>query len=362
MSAEKYAVILAGGKGERFWPLSTSKHPKQFLSLVGDKTLLEQAVDRLDGFIAPDHIFVITNEDLVDVACAAAPTLPVENVIGEPIGRDTAAAIALGAALVKSKVPDGVFAVLTADHIIEDVDLFQQTLSDAMDLASKDDVLLTIGIKPVFASTGYGYIKAGEKQAESKAGILFDKADSFVEKPDAATAEKYVDAGSYYWNSGMFIWSVSAIEKAFAAYRAPLADLIEILTPVVGTDAFAAEFKRVYDGLEKISIDYAIMEHADNVLVARGVFSWDDVGAWPALENHFDKDAANNVPVGSVQVLDASDNIVISKDHLTALIGVKDLIVVQAEGATLICHKDKAQDIKQLVQELRENAAFSKLV
>lgn len=358
---KRYAIILAGGKGERFWPLSTSEHPKQFLSLIGEKTLLAQAVDRLDGVVETSCIFVITSEDLADVARQSAPSLPPENVIGEPIGRDTAAAIALGAALVKRRDPQGVMAILTADHIIGDLDVFRNTLRDAMDLAASGEVLVTIGVKPVFPSTGYGYVQAGEFHGTGRAGTVFDRAQRFVEKPNAETACRYVREGGYYWNSGMFIWSVGSIERAFQMYRPPLHAMIQTLDAAKGRDAFTAAFHRIYAELEKISIDYAIMEKADNVMMARGTFSWDDVGSWPALENHFERDEQNNVVIGDGVPMQAANNIIYSKQHLTAVIGVSDVIVVQAEGVTLVCRKDQAQHIKQMVQQLQRDGRYARL-
>ncbi|NCC50372.1 MAG: mannose-1-phosphate guanyltransferase [Spartobacteria bacterium] len=354
MSVDAYAVILAGGKGERFWPLSTSKHPKQFLSLVGDKPLLAQAVDRLNGLVPPEKIFVITNADLVDTASASAPALPKENIIGEPVGRDTAAAIALGAALVARRNPDGVFAVLTADHIIGDIEVYAQTLRDSFTLAAREEVLLTIGIKPAFPSTGYGYIEAGDLREKSAAGTVFRQARRFVEKPDLTHAQQYLGEGHYFWNSGMFIWSARAIEHAFAAYRPPLSEMINALREAPDEDAFTRAFHAAFASLEKISIDYAVMEKADNVVMAEGTFAWDDVGAWPALRNHFPADGAGNVLIGQAMQLDCADTTVVSHNRLTTLIGVRDLIVVQADGATLICPRDRAQDIKQLVHEMQQ--------
>ena len=361
MTIERFAVILAGGKGERFWPMSTASHPKQFLSLVGDKPLLSQAVERLHGVVDPDHVLVITNADLVEVARQAAPQLPPENVIGEPVGRDTAAAIALGAALIRSRCPEAVFCVLTADHVIGDLPLFRRTLEDAMSLAAREKLLLTIGLKPDYPGTGFGYIQTG-KRLDNDAETIFMQSLRFVEKPDLPTAESYLASGDYWWNSGMFIWSVSSIQAAFAAYCPPLAALIDRLAAAAGHTDWPEVLAAAYAELDKVSIDYAVMEHADNVAVAKGVFSWDDVGSWPAVAHHFDADAAGNVAVGQVELLDTSNTITVSKGRLTALIGVKDLIVVQADGATLVCHKDCAQDIKALVQNLRKQSAYADLV
>lgn len=362
MSVDAYAVILAGGKGERFWPLSTSRRPKQFLSLVGDKPLLAQAVDRLEGVITPENVLVITNGDLSAAASKAAPQLPVDNIIGEPIGRDTAAAIALGAALIKKRNPEAVFTVLTADHVIKDLDIFRQTLKDGLELAGRENVLVTIGITPSGPSTGYGYIESGDLHLKTDCGTQLLKARKFVEKPDRATAESYIAAGNYFWNSGMFMWSVSSIEKALKQFRPALSRMMGELAPAIGTPGFSAALEQVYGELEKISIDYAVMEKADNVIVARGTFSWDDVGAWPAIENHFEPDENGNIVVGTLERVDAESNIVVSRERLTALLGVRDLIVVQAPGVTLVCPKNRAQDVKKLVQQLHANGGYEEVL
>ncbi len=358
---ERYAVIMAGGKGERFWPLSTSKNPKQLLALVGDKPLIAQAVDRLDGLVPPENVFVVTNADLIEATRAAAPQLPPENIVGEPVGRDTAAAVACGGALVAARDPEGVFAVLTADQVMGDLNVFSATLKGGMDLAAQNNILVTIGIKPTFPSTGFGYIESGNT-FESAEGIEFRKAVRFVEKPDEAAASEYLAIGKFYWNSGMFIWSVQSLKKAFAAHCPEMAELMDILTGYAKDGKIVEGMDATYPNLGKISIDYALMEKADNIVMACGTFAWDDVGSWPALESHFPQDECGNTKIGQVETLNADGNIVYSKDRLTAVIGVKDLIVVQAEGVTLVCPKDRAQDIKQMVVALREKGDFSKLL
>lgn len=352
-----YAVILAGGRGERFWPLSTTRRPKQLLSLVGDEPLMAQAVSRLEGLIPPERIFVITNEDLVEATRDSIPVVPSKQIIGEPMGRDTAPAVALGALLVKAEDPGAAFCVLTADHVIGDLDVFRKTLREGMKLARSRDVLITIGIEPQGPSTGYGYIEAGEPDRQA-AGVEFFRAKRFVEKPDLETAEEYVRSGRYFWNSGMFIWSVSALEKGLKAHRPPLAEMMDRLAGKVGRGDFLQSVQAEYENLEKISIDYALMEKADNIVMAKGVFAWDDVGSWPALENHFTPDQAGNVVIGETEGLDAGSNIVYSKDRLTALLGVENLVVVQAEGVTLVCAKDRAQDIKKLVEQVRKAGRY----
>ena len=356
-----FAVILAGGKGERFWPLSTSRMPKQLLSLVGGKPLLAQAVDRLDGLISPSRIFVITNKDLVVATRKAAPALPMKNIIGEPFGRDTAAAIAVGAALVKERNPDGVFCVLTADHIMGDIPLFRRTLKACLNRAQREPVLITIGIKPRSPNTGYGYIEA-EPRNRRNDGVRFCRARRFVEKPNIRKAKKYFETGNFYWNSGMFAWSVATIEEAFRKYRPALFDLMNKLIKVAGKPEFDEELRRGYEPLEKISIDFALMEKADNIWMARGMFRWDDVGSWTALEDHIPKNREGNVLVGTCESIHAHNNIVLSNDRLTALVGVRDLIVVQAMGVTLICPKDRAQDVKKLVEKLKSSGRYAEVL
>jgi len=359
--AGRYAVIMAGGKGERFWPLSTSKHPKQLLALVGDKPLIAQAVDRLDGLTPPENVFVVTNADLIEATQQAAPMLPAENVVGEPIGRDTAAAVACGGALVAAKDPDGVFAVLTADQVMGDLDVFKATLRCGMDLAAQNEILVTIGIQPASPSTGFGYIESGEDFGEAE-GIQFKKAVRFVEKPDEATAQGYIDSGTFFWNSGMFIWSVPTLGKAFAEHCPEMKELMDELTEYATRGEIFQGLEKTYPTLGKISIDYALMEKADNIVMACGTFAWDDVGSWPALESHFPKDDGGNTLIGTCEQIDSKNNIIVSKDRLTAVIGAENLVVVQAEGVTLVCPKEKAQDIKKMVSKLLENGSYQDLL
>ncbi|HMO05652.1 MAG TPA: sugar phosphate nucleotidyltransferase [Kiritimatiellia bacterium] len=356
-----YAVILAGGRGERFWPLSTAKRPKQLLSLVAEKALLAQAVDRLEGLIPHERVLVVTNQDLVEATRRAAPYLPPENVVGEPVGRDTAPAVALSAALVKARDPQGVFCILTADHVIGNLDVFRATLADALGIAARKDVLITIGIQPTEPATGYGYIQLGDS-VPSGTSTSFAKARRFVEKPDLTTAQAYVASGDYVWNSGMFIWSVASIEKALLQHRPGIGAIIETISTAARAGHLDAVLKEMFASVEKISIDYAVMEKADNIIAARGTFAWDDVGSWTALENHFPKDPAGNTLIGTCETLDAANNIVFSRDHLTALLGVNNLIVVQSEGVTLVCPRDRAQDIKQMVVLLRGKGTYHEVL
>ena len=362
MASPDYAVILAGGRGERFWPLSRTLRPKQLLSLVGDSSLLAHAVDRLRGLIEPERVFVITNADLVGPSREAAPNLPPANILGEPMGRDTAAAAALGAALVRSRDPDAAFCVLTADHVIGDLERFRDTLREGLALARNRPVLVTIGIQPDHPSTGYGYIEAGAP-VHAAGGIDFFQAQRFVEKPPLDQAREYLASGAYCWNSGMFIWAAETLLQGFRRHHPPLADAIDTWTDAARAGRLDASLAETYDSLEKIAIDYALMEKADNIVMARGCFAWDDVGSWPALANHIEADGGGNVILGACEAVDSSGNIVVDDTgRLTALVGVEDLVVVQADGVTLVCRKDRAQDVKQLVERLRANPDYTHLL
>lgn len=349
-----YAVIMAGGKGERFWPLSTSRKPKQLLELIGDRPLIAEAVERVRDLSPADRVFVITNGDLVDATRAVLPDLPPDHIIGEPMGRDTAAAVALGCALVEARDPEGVMAVMTADHVMGDLPIFNRTLSEALDLAAREDVLITMGIRPAHPDTGFGYIRAAE-EFPTPGDTRFYRVKKFEEKPDLRRARQFVDSGECYWNSGMFIWSAPSLRRALNRHCPTLTRMMDLVAPHIGTDRFLELLREEYQKLSKISVDYALMEKADNLLMALGEFAWDDVGSWPAIVRHFPTDDAGNTRIGKTEVLDGTGNIIYSRDdHLTACMGVDHLIVVQADGVTLVCAKDKAQSLKQLVKGLHE--------
>ncbi|WFB35900.1 sugar phosphate nucleotidyltransferase [Kiritimatiellota bacterium B12222] len=360
-TSSQYAVIMAGGRGERFWPLSTSKRPKQLLDLVGDRALIAQAVERIKDLIPAENVFVITNADLVDATCEALPELPKSNVIGEPMGRDTAAAVALGCALVEAKDPKASFAILTADQVMGDLPVFNRTLADALKLAREEDVLITMGIQPAHPDTGFGYIRASEAY-EAESDTSFFKVKKFEEKPSLSRAKEFVDSGECFWNSGMFIWSVRSLRKAMLRHCPPLTRLMDLMLPHIGKASFDEKLLAEYEQLSKISIDYALMEKANNIVMARGEFAWDDVGSWPALENHFPQDDHGNTLMGNAEMLASDGNIVYSRGRLTACVGVSDLIVVQAEGVTLVCAKDQAQSIKQMVKRLHERGDCGELL
>ena len=283
-----YAVIMAGGYGERFWPLSTKDKPKQFINLINDQSLLEMTVERISPIFSNSNIVIITNNDHLELTKKTFPNIPEENIIGEPLLRDTGAAITTSLAFIKNLNPNATFCVLASDHFIDDKKNFNNTILNSMSLAAEDNILITIGIKPTFPSTGYGYIKKATLYKTVK-DLKFYITKRFVEKPKIENAKYYVSDKDYYWNSGIFIWSVNSLEKALE-HSTSLFNYYNKLLPYVEKNQINQGLKELYPDLEKISIDYALMEKVNNIVVVDGVFDWSDVGTWDSLETIFDKD------------------------------------------------------------------------
>lgn len=346
-----YAVIMAGGSGERFWPLSTSARPKQFVSIFGGKPLIRHAVDRLEGLVPPERIIIVTADALVGATREACPSVPHDNIIGEPMRRDTAAACALSLGLVKARDPNGVAAILTADQLMADVETFRRTLADAFSVASSNDAIVTIGIVPTCPATGFGYIECGD-ECSLGVGTRMRRALRFVEKPDAATARSYVESGRFRWNSGMFIWSVATMGSAFASHAPQLLPLVDAAATATSGTMLAERIATIYPGLVKISLDYAVMEKCRNIITAEGDFGWDDVGSWPAIAAHMPADGNGNIVLGAVAAEDSRDNIVVNTadGRILAVLGCENMVVVQTPTATLVCPKDSAQNLKALVK------------
>ena len=361
--AERFVVIMAGGRGERFWPQSRLATPKHLLPIVGDKTMLAQTVDRVVGVVPRANVFVITTQAQLKGCQAACPDLPTANIVAEPMGRDTAAATGLALLLVKQRNPQAAFAMLPADHVIHDVAEYQKLLQVAFESAEAADVLVTLGITPAEAATGFGYIQQSGPWKEIS-GRAVKAVKRFVEKPDLETAKAYVSSGEYFWNAGMFVWRVPVVENAFKLYAPDLyVGLTKLESTVKSTGDWAAPLAQLYPTLPKISVDYALMEKSTNVVVVPATFDWDDVGAWPAIAKHFKPDASGNVLRGVAMVEDGRNNIIVSDDgHLTAVVGASDLIVVHTPEATLVCPKDKAQDIKALLKRLADDPAKKKFL
>jgi len=361
---ERYIVIMAGGRGERFWPESRLSRPKQLLPIVGDKAMLAQTIERLDGLIPVENIFVITNSAQRTAVLKVCPGLDPTKVIGEPVGRDTAAAVGLATILVKRENPQATFAMLPADAVIYDVEGLRAALRTAFEAAEAEPVLATIGIKARFPATGYGYIQQGEVINQFSGKDVF-RVKRFVEKPTVEVAREYLHSGDYFWNAGMFIWSVTSISDELEKNTPSLWAVLQVINGGLSEgralDQLLAEH---YPGLEKISIDYAIIEKAANRVMVESHFDWDDVGEWTALARHYPADDDSNVSRGTVHIQDSSKNIIFSRDesHLVTLFGVKDLIVVKTKDATLICHKDKAQEVKDLVHKIGKTDTLNHLM
>ncbi len=359
---QHFVVIIAGGKGERFWPQSRARRPKHLLPIVGDKPMLVQTLERVRALVPPKNTFIITSAVQARAVREVCSKLPAENIVAEPMGRDTAPAVGLAAALVGARDPKGIFAVLPADHVIHDSEAYQRDLRAAFAAASSGDVMVTIGIEPTEPAIGFGYIQRGELWKKFERRPVY-RVKRFVEKPALEVAQGYLASGDYVWNGGMFVWSVPVVEAALSRHAPELdAGLAPIRAALAKKKPLAAILKKVYPSLSKISVDYALLEKADNVVVVPSSFDWDDVGAWPAVPKHYQKDAGGNVMRGRVVVEAARNNIIFSEgDHLTAVLGADDLIVVHTPDATLVAPKAKAQEIKQLlkrVEALKDGARY----
>jgi mannose-1-phosphate guanylyltransferase len=358
----QYGVIMAGGAGTRLWPLSRSDRPKQLLPVVRGRSLLQLSYERLRGLLPPDRIFVCTGAAHGQAVLDNLPELPKENLLGEPAGRDTANAVGFPAAVLHHRDPDAVTAVVTADHVIEPVEKFQAALKTAFDVAAAQPAsLVTFGIIPTFGHTGLGYIHRGESLS-SRGNSAF-RVLSFKEKPDKATADRYVESGRYYWNSGMFVWRCDTVLSELQAHLPQSYRGLMQIAQTWDTPRRDAVLKEVYPELPKISIDYAVMEPASQgrgkaqVVVVEMPVQWLDVGSWPALAETLQTDGHNNATDCPVCVLvDSDDNIVISEDpaHLITTVGISDMIIVHTRDATLVCPKREAQRVKELVARVRE--------
>ncbi len=371
-TADRFVIIMAGGKGERFWPVSREKTPKQLITLLGARSFLQQAVERVLPVVPLKNILIITNDAQAAEVRKQLPNLPKENVISEPIGRDTTAAVTLGAAIVGARSTTGVMAVLPADHVIDEEKKFQQVLTDAFDLAGRGQAIITIGIKPTEPATGYGYIRVGEPlpppQGVKAYKTAFFRAEEFVEKPQFEKALEYLNSGQYRWNAGMFIWSFVTITEGLQKHQPEMYEACQRWFKVAGNPAKLNKvLAKEYPDFKKISIDFALMEHAHNVIVADGAFIWDDLGSWTALGRHLKSDPEGNCVVADFIHVDGARNIIYdarSKDRRTpiAVVGLRDSILVQTDDATLLAHKSQAQKVKELVKRLAEDPKLKKLV
>ncbi len=346
----KTALIMAGGRGERFWPRSRKNLPKQFLSLTDDgKTMIQLTTERLLPIVDISDIYIVTNRDYLPLIEEQLPDLPKENIICEPIGRNTAPCIALGAAFIRKKYEDAVMMVLPSDHLVKYSSLYQTTLRDACEVAEEADNLVTIGITPDYPETGYGYIKFVNEISEGR-GF---KVDGFTEKPDLEKAKEYLASDDYLWNSGMFLWKVSTIVKY---YEKLLPDIYEGMLKIqdaIGTPLQDRTIEEIFPAFPSISIDYGIMEKAENIFTIPGTFGWDDVGSWLALERIKRSNEFGNIADGNIVTIDTRNCIIQGTDKLIAAVGLKDLVIVDTKDATLICDREHTSDIKKVIENLK---------
>jgi len=351
MSNPIYALILAGGSGERFWPLSRRNRAKQLLRLVSERTLLEETVARLEGFVPTERILILTNIEQEKGVRDLLEGFPKQNIIAEPTKRDTAAAVALGAGWVAARDHSATMLAFPADHVIADRAAFQETMKTAAGAAEETGALVTIGIKPTWACPGFGYIEQGEPvRLRSDGKIAVHRVVRFREKPNIDLAESFLRKGNFRWNAGMFVWSVPTVLSEFNRHAPELADFISQVRSPKDLDKILHER---FAKLPRISFDYAIMEKAEHVLVVEASFDWDDVGSWQAVARYFKKDEHGNAANGALTALDSSDNIIFNDGETTiALLGVHNLIVVRTGDAILICHRHQAEKIKNLVGTL----------
>jgi mannose-1-phosphate guanylyltransferase len=346
-----FPIIMAGGTGTRLWPLSRRHYPKQALKLVGDQTLMQHAVSRLTPQIPPDQIFVITREEHVYPLSVQVPELPQENFIIEPQGRGTAPAIGLAAIHLQKRDPEAVMAVLTADHFMVDDPGFRQALKAAEDVA-RDGYLVTLGIRPTFPSTGYGYVQQGEFLRTAESLAVF-QADRFTEKPGLEEAQQLVDSGVYSWNSGMFVWRVDRILDEFQQQMPEFYDQLQKIAAVLDTKEYEEVLGHIWPTVKQETIDYGIMESADKVAVIPVDIGWYDVGSWASLLDVLPSDEEGNTVVGRHLGIDSRDLLVVGDgEKLVATIGLEGLVIVDTEDALLICSKEREQDVRAMVKLL----------
>lgn len=342
---------MAGGVGTRLWPRSRQNVPKQFLDLVSDNTMLQETFLRIEPLIPPDRVFVITNGVCAPLVREQIPWLPRDNVIVEPAGRNTAPCIGLAALYLRQLDSDGVMVVLPADHLIREAAHFREVLKVVAE-AAQDGYLVTMGIQPDSPHTGYGYIQRGDFLRQIGQHSVY-KVARFTEKPDEATARRFLDSGQYYWNSGMFGWKVSAILEAIKAHLPALHAQLMTIEAALGSQREREVMEEIWRGVESISIDYGVMERADDAAVIPIDVGWSDVGSWATVAELMSKDAEDNVVVGEYIGIDTTGSLLYSSERIIATIGLRDMIVVDAGDVVLVCPRARAQEVKDLVDELR---------
>jgi mannose-1-phosphate guanylyltransferase len=346
-------VIMAGGVGERFWPQSRRSHPKQLLDLTGRGSMIGLTLERLEGLSEPEETLIVTNVDQRDAILAeVGDRVPAENVIGEPVGQNTAPCIGLAAVVLRRLHGDEPMVVLPADHLVDPVDEFQRQVRAGAEYVRSNGSLLTFGIRPTRPETGYGYIRSGEELASDGGRIL--RAEAFLEKPDAARAREFVDAGGYYWNSGMFMWTAGAILSEIETHIPELHRVLVEIEAGMGTKALADVLKSLYPQAPSISIDYGVMEKAGDVVVLEASFEWNDVGSWEFVREVAERDADGNALIGNHVLVDTRNSTVVARDRLVGVLGLEDVVVVDGGDTVLVCARDRVQEVKKIVQALKD--------
>ncbi len=344
------ALIMAGGRGERFWPKSRKTMPKQFLSLTDDgKTMIQLTVERISSVVDMEDIYIATNKDYKELVRSQLPGIPEENILCEPVGRNTAPCIGLGAVHMAKKYDDAIMLVLPSDHLIKFNKMFLSVLKDSCDIAEKDRNLVTIGITPAYAETGYGYIKFDSHVMEGRAY----KVDRFVEKPSLEVAKEYLETEEYLWNSGMFVWKLSSILYNLERFMPETFAGLRRIQASIGTPEEEEVLHKEFAQFQSQSIDYGIMEKAENIYTVPGTFGWDDVGSWLAVERIRKSNEMGNVVSGNIITVGTHNCIIQGEKKLIAAVGLEDLIIVDTEDATLICAKDSTADIKKVLENLK---------
>ena len=350
---KKVALIMAGGRGERFLPRSRKKFPKQFLSLTNDgRSMIQQTVERILPLIEMEDIFIVTNKDYKALIEEQLPDIPKENILCEPIGRNTAPCIGLGAIHILKKYGDATMVVLPSDHLIKYESMFINTLKDACDIARDNGNLVTIGIMPTYPETGYGYIKINPNARQEQSYRVYP-VDCFVEKPDLETAKEYLKSGEYLWNSGMFVWKASSLLQNLDKWLPNIYQGLLKIEDAINTAWQDELLEQIYREFESISIDYGVMEKAQNIYILPGTFGWDDVGNWLAIERINSTNELGNIVNGNIISVDTKDCIIEGMEKLIAVVGLKDIIIVDTQDATLICDKEHTQDIKKVIENLK---------
>ena len=348
---KRTALIMAGGKGERFWPKSRLSLPKQFLSLTDDgKTMIQLTVERISPLVNIEDVYIATNKNYKELVKEQLPGIPEENILCEPVGRNTAPCIGLGAAHVAKKYDDATMIVLASDHLIKNNEIFTETFTQACEVAEKGENLVTIGITPNYPETGYGYIKYDQNTKENSAYAV----EKFVEKPVLEVAKEYLADGHYLWNSGMFVWKVSTILNNFNKLLPDSYEALMKIKASVGTDKEEEVLNTEFMNLEAESVDYAIMEKAENIYIIPGNFGWDDIGSWLAVGRIKKTDEDNNVVNGNVVTVNTKNCVIEGGEKLIATVGLRDIVVVDTKDATLISTKENAGEIKKVLAKLRE--------